>query len=284
MLNELACLESPREVDRFASFLACPPELSQIHVWRYLFAGGRVHSGKVLDVACGVGYGTDYLSRIHACRVFGVDLDRHSIAYARKHYQRANMIFLRGDALCLPFAADEFDAITSFETIEHLPIQLQEAFVAEAHRVLKPGGFFFCSTPNRDAGLKHIDHTREFLPAEFFEILGTSFSTVERFVQYLKHEDHQRILRTARSIRSNMRRKKQLLIKKANCFFNTNPLGIKLKPGVKRILGISDPVMPAPVRIDRALERGLDRAYAVWPADTLRTGMLSAMVGVCKKG
>lgn len=93
------------------------------HIARYRFAA-KLAYGRILDIACGVGYGTNLL--IKECKyikhILGVDIDRESIDYARKNYSHIKSAFLARDAL-MPNFADEiglYDTIISFETIEHV--------------------------------------------------------------------------------------------------------------------------------------------------------------------
>lgn len=97
--------------------------LSQIrldHVHRYLFAASQIPLGaRVLDCACGIGYGTNILASTGARHVLGVDVSDEAIAFADRHWLTTGTVFLAGDAEHLPDLG-EFDAAVSFETIEHL--------------------------------------------------------------------------------------------------------------------------------------------------------------------
>jgi SAM-dependent methyltransferase len=135
----------------------------QEHLARYRFA--RDHArGRVLDVACGTGYGTAMLDAV------GVDLSLEALRYARRHPAR----YVAADAARLPFGR-VFDSVVSFETIEHVPDPAR--FVEECARVLKPGGLFLVSTPNRDLWSPRSSkplqrhHVKEFTRKEFLAVL-----------------------------------------------------------------------------------------------------------------
>ncbi|MCS7071715.1 MAG: class I SAM-dependent methyltransferase, partial [Anaerolinea sp.] len=116
-----------------------------IHLKRYAFARAYASGKRVLDVACGVGYGSRYLADA-AASVIGVDVDAAAIAYARRRYGDSDRVqFMQGDALNLPFSDRTFDVICSFETIEHVPDA--HRFLSEVRRLLAPGGVFIVSTP-----------------------------------------------------------------------------------------------------------------------------------------
>jgi SAM-dependent methyltransferase len=131
----------------------------QEHLARYRFARERVR-GRVLDVACGTGYGTSMLDAV------GVDLSLEALRYARRHPAR----YVAADAGRLPFGR-AFDAVVSFETIEHVPDPAR--FVAECARV----GLFLVSTPNKDlwsprsATPLQRHHVKEFTRKEFLAVL-----------------------------------------------------------------------------------------------------------------
>src|SRR4029077_3792404 len=135
----------------------------QEHVARYRFARDRVKA-RILDVACGTGYGTAMLGAV------GADLSFEALRYARRH----PAAYVASDAARLPFGR-RFDAVVSFETIEHVPDPGR--FVAECARVLRPGGLLLVSTPNRDlwsprsATPLQRHHVKEFTRKEFLAVL-----------------------------------------------------------------------------------------------------------------
>ena len=142
----------------------------QTHLARYKFASQFCKDKIVLDVASGVGYGSHYLIKNGAKKVFGVDISRDTIAYASIRYTNQKLEFIVGDAISLPFSDNFFDVIVSFETIEH--VRGHEKFLSECKRVLKSSGIFICSSPNK----MHEDnpnpyHFREFYLEEFYQMM-----------------------------------------------------------------------------------------------------------------
>lgn len=114
------------------------------HVARYVFALPYVKAGRVLDIACGTGYGLTFLET-KANRVTGLDVDFEAVREARQQCSGETAVLL-GDGLNLPFRDESFDSITSFETIEH--IHNRSLFLTELRRVLQPNGMLILSTPN----------------------------------------------------------------------------------------------------------------------------------------
>ncbi len=117
---------------------------------------------RVLDLGCGAGFLSNYLAaRGH--RVCGVDADAESLAVARAYDATGTAEYQRGDACALPYPDASFDVVCAMDLIEHVedPAQL----VAEASRVLAPGGVFFFHTFNRTwlAKLIVIDGVRLFV-------------------------------------------------------------------------------------------------------------------------
>lgn len=110
---------------------------------RYYFALDYVKDKKVLDVACGISYGSAILAK-KASQVFCLDNDKNSIDYAKTHYPYSNLKFSLGDAQDLNFPDNFFDVVVSFETIEHLSAPLK--FLKEIKRVLRPNGILILSS------------------------------------------------------------------------------------------------------------------------------------------
>jgi ubiquinone/menaquinone biosynthesis C-methylase UbiE len=155
------------------------------HLRRYAWAASLVASKDVLDVACGTGYGARLMARAGAKRVLGMDIDRNAVAMAASNAHDARCEFQVGDATSLPLGNAIFDAVVSFETIEH--VQDDEAYLREMRRVLRDDGMFVCSTPNRAVmnpgrslteGSFNPHHVREYAEDEFRERLGAHFRQV----------------------------------------------------------------------------------------------------------
>ena len=164
---------------------AVEPDLWNEHISRYEFAKLFARGKRVLDVGCGAGYGAAFLSE-NAAQVAGFDISAEAIAYAKRHYPRAH--FFVGSASGFPVASGSVDLITAFEVIEH--VVEGEMLIRESARVLKRGGVFLVSTPNKtyygqtrkDAGPNPF-HVHEFELAEFEEALGRAFPFVRILAQ-----------------------------------------------------------------------------------------------------
>jgi SAM-dependent methyltransferase len=154
-----------------------------IHLKRYEFARRLCAGKRVLDAACGVGYGTAYLAEA-ADTVVGVDVDETAVAYARERYARPNVEYLAEDLLDLSLPDASFDAVVSFETIEHVPDQ--ERYLAHVKRVLRPNGFYVVSTPRADVTNMQPEnpfHETELSRADFERLLRKHFDDIELFGQ-----------------------------------------------------------------------------------------------------
>lgn len=165
-----------------------PEEVYREHIDRYVFAATLVAGKVVLDVACGTGYGVGHVAEHGAAAAVGVDLSMETVGYARERFgQDRRTSFICADGIRLPFADGCFDAVVSFETIEH--IRLYEEFLIECARVLKRDGVLICSTPNKrvfspDATIPpNPFHVYEFLPDEFLRVLRGSFGEVVLYGQ-----------------------------------------------------------------------------------------------------
>lgn len=120
------------------------------HIAAYDFATRQVPaSARVLDYGCGTGYGAAHLTGSGRI-VVGVDVSEAAVRYARERYQAPGLQFspiVPVEKGPLPFEDGSFDAVVSFQVIEHVPSV--DAYLAEVTRVLRPGGTFFCATPDR---------------------------------------------------------------------------------------------------------------------------------------
>ncbi len=165
----------------------CVREIWYEHWHRYAFALDLARGKRVLDAACGEGYGSNLLAGV-AAEVVGVDISAEAIAHARARYQRDNLAFETGDAAALTFADQRFDLIVSFETLEHL--YEQEALVAGFARMLAPGGVLLISSPDKRtyseiAGFRNEFHVRELYREELMSLLGGHFPQIRLYGQKL---------------------------------------------------------------------------------------------------
>ncbi|MCC7210954.1 MAG: class I SAM-dependent methyltransferase [Candidatus Brocadia sp.] len=159
--------------------------LSIQHRERYAFAISCLTPGQqLLDIACGDGYGTVMLSR-YGCNTIGADCDEQTVSGAQIKYPQGS--FVRADVLNIPFEDNSFDAVVSFETIEH--VNDGNRFLSEVHRVLRPSGIFICSTPNIRYTSHPPYHIKEYSPEEFYELVQHWFPQAEHHGQYFKSVD-----------------------------------------------------------------------------------------------
>ena len=144
----------PKDLDPHS---AADSETLRIHLERYAFAAEHLSGERVLDMACGCGYGTALLAERHPDKqVTGVDIDPAAIAYARQHYRLPNLRYVCADAECFE-AEDGFDSIVSLETIEHLPHPSR--LIANYARLLTERGRVIASvpiTPTLDGNPHHL--------------------------------------------------------------------------------------------------------------------------------
>jgi 2-polyprenyl-6-hydroxyphenyl methylase/3-demethylubiquinone-9 3-methyltransferase len=101
----------------------------------------------VLDIGCGGGFLANYLAGV-GHRVTGLDADSSSLAVAADHDKTATVAYACADARSLPYADGSFQVVCAMDFLEH--IDEPEQVIAEAARVLAPGGLFFFHTFNRN--------------------------------------------------------------------------------------------------------------------------------------
>jgi len=116
-----------------------------LNTTRYAFAAQYVRSrAKVLDIACGTGYGIPFFKK--AKFLVAADISLDALKVGKSLYNSSRTTFVQCDAEYLPFKDASFDLITSFETIEHL--KNPRLFLSELKRCAKPGARIIISTPN----------------------------------------------------------------------------------------------------------------------------------------
>jgi SAM-dependent methyltransferase len=131
-----------------------------------LVARLAAESPRILDFACGVGYGSYLLSSLPGARVTAIDGAPATIAFARHHWASPAIGYEAASAADWQGAREAYDLVVSFETIEQLPNP--ERFVERLWATLAPGGILSVSSFNR----AHVElgsnpyHVRHFSPVE----------------------------------------------------------------------------------------------------------------------
>lgn len=161
-------------------------ENKERHIARYNFASTFIKPGsKVLDCACGTGYGSEILSK-NANEVIGVDLDEITIKYANKYYKNDKITFISKNLFNLDFPENTFDVVVSIETIEH--VKNAEPYLRNVYKFLKKGGKAIVSTPM----LRYKDgkpfitnpfHLNELPREEFLKVTKEIFDGCEYYAQ-----------------------------------------------------------------------------------------------------
>lgn len=155
---------------------------------RYINAAEKARGLTILDLGCGIGYGSKFLAK-SADTVIAVDVDNAPLTYGEETYpdkkiHRLPIAPISNDTH-LPFASGTFDAIVNFEVIEHVPTDQMEAYFADLARVLKPNGFLMMSTPNKKIYINYPDphHVSLMTLFEFQQLLHSRFKQVDMFGQ-----------------------------------------------------------------------------------------------------
>jgi 2-polyprenyl-3-methyl-5-hydroxy-6-metoxy-1,4-benzoquinol methylase len=151
------------------------------HLAVYEWIAPRVRGLRVIDMACGEGYGAQVLAR-EAAAVIGVDANPEAHDHARLRYRQANLRFERGLVEVFGESAS-YDAVVFLQTIEHLGEPL--ATLRHLRELLAPGGVAYVSTPNvltlAPPGGSHSGnpwHRTEYRHDEFGALCAAAFPSV----------------------------------------------------------------------------------------------------------
>jgi len=101
--------------------------------------------GRVLDAGCGTGGNLAFLGQYGP--VTGLDYSPLALEFSRR---RPGARLINGSILSLPFAAESFDLVTSFDVIYHRAVPDDQQAVSEVARVLRPGGRLLLRVPAYD--------------------------------------------------------------------------------------------------------------------------------------
>lgn len=142
--------------------------------WRYDWVNTVCRGKDVLDVPCGMGWGTSLIKGTRSLQ--GIDLNAESILEARKRYG-SHAEFSVGDMAELKVLDLSLDVVCCLEGIEHVPKEVGRSFLKETQRVLRDGGLLMISSPYCRTQLHSGNpyHIYEYQPEEIQRLLAEFF-------------------------------------------------------------------------------------------------------------
>ena len=170
------------------------------HQLRYNFAKGFVKNKVVIDLGCGVGYGTFALANGRARKVYGIDINSDAIEYAKAHYSDKKITYNVRNALNTKLPPSMADIVIAFEVIEH--VKNPKKILQEAARLLRPNGIVIISTPNSKASVgQNPYHIKEFT----FKELTKALSIFKTLHFYGQHKTSKAIFKIYKTIANRVR-------------------------------------------------------------------------------
>lgn len=116
-----------------------------------------IKNKEVLDIGCGYGWCELNFLKRGVKRISAIEISEKDLVTIGQNIKDSKLELKVGDATKLPFPSESFDTVVSWEVIEHIPQNRENAMFAEIHRVLKPGGRFYLSTPNKSLFANILD-------------------------------------------------------------------------------------------------------------------------------
>ncbi|CAA9528186.1 MAG: hypothetical protein AVDCRST_MAG30-3546 [uncultured Solirubrobacteraceae bacterium] len=153
----------------------------QRHLVVYEWIAERIGGRRVVDLACGEGYGSAVLART-AASVVGVDANPEAYEHARLKYTRAPKLTFERDMIEL--WEGDVDCVVFLQTIEH--VQDPDAVLERIRSLIGPAGVAYVSTPNlltlAPEGAEKSGnpwHVKEYRAQEYRELCERHFGSVE---------------------------------------------------------------------------------------------------------
>jgi 2-polyprenyl-3-methyl-5-hydroxy-6-metoxy-1,4-benzoquinol methylase len=115
-----------------------------------------------------------------AKKIYGVDISKNAINFAKSNYKSKNIRFINKNIVNLNFRR-KFDVIISLETLEHLKIKDALLWFKKCNKMLRKNGIFVCSSPllrvrNNKPFITNPHHLHEMRKNEFFYNLKKIFN------------------------------------------------------------------------------------------------------------
>lgn len=163
---------------------ACEPNFAsrmyQEHIARYLFAAQLTRGKSVIDIGCGVGYGSQRLAQLGAKSVYAFDLSDDAVQHAKLHYSHPKLKFEVGNAETFSVKS-KFDVAVCFELIEH--VRHADKVLERIKLALKPDGVLIMSTPRALERFRTHFHEHEFSYEEYHQLIADYFPNVDFYVE-----------------------------------------------------------------------------------------------------
>jgi ubiquinone/menaquinone biosynthesis C-methylase UbiE len=127
---------------------------------------------EMLEIGPGPGAATDWL-RHKVGRLVAVEVDPEAADRLAERFADTNVVVRVGDATQLPDADESFDSVGTFTMLHHIPtVARQNQLLAQAFRVLRPGGTLVCSDSLASNDLHHFHEGDTYNPVEPSSLLG----------------------------------------------------------------------------------------------------------------
>lgn len=157
-------------------------------LWRYRWVSKHCRDKVVLDIPCGMGWGT---SKIRGAKsLTGLDISPTAVTEAKMLFGDIAE-FREGTMEKLDFAEESFDTVCCLEGIEHIPKAVGEAFICEANQVLKIDGELLLSSPFCKNGQHSGNpyHLHEYQPDELEKLLNPHFTILSKVTRKVGNLD-----------------------------------------------------------------------------------------------
>jgi len=150
---------------------------------RYAFADEYVKGKVVLDIPCGMGWGTSLLTGYRSA--YGIDISEEAIREAKRRYPEIK--FEKGNMIKISLKDNFCDVAVCLEGLEHITFSEGQKFMKEIKRVLRNKGLLILSSPLLVDNRYHsgnIYHSYEYKENELLDMLDQrGFRIIEK--QYL---------------------------------------------------------------------------------------------------
>jgi ubiquinone/menaquinone biosynthesis C-methylase UbiE len=128
--------------------------------------------GRMLEIGPGPGAATEWL-RTRVAALAAIEVDEAAAAQLTERYAGANVEIVTGSADRLSYPAESFDSVGCFTMLHHVPtLALQNKILAEALRVLRPGGVLIGSDSLASSDLHHFHADDTYNPVDPASLLS----------------------------------------------------------------------------------------------------------------